>query len=392
MYMWSDFNIDEIRRDFAHIASLELKVVRFFLSWEEFQPAPDCVDERRLGALGVVMDALRDEGLQGMPTFFVGHMSGVNWLPLWTLDRNSPRGRFRTISGGKERPYGVGDFYTGALLEAQCYQVRIVAQALHAHPALFAWDLGNEFSNLREPRSPAQAAQWSLALTGELKRISGADVTGGIHGEDITRDRNIRPSSICAPWAYATMHGYSVYSDFARGATDAEVVPYLSAIAASCANKPVLFSEFGNPTCPPGTVSPAARIPLPGEKPPAEVKSATNAAAFACLSEEQMDAYAYAVMDKLQAQGALGALWWCYADYDTALRAKPPFDMAPHELTFGIVRSDGTSKPVAQALGRYAREARDIAARPPAIVTEGAYYAGLPQSVKTDYGRFRAGR
>lgn len=388
MYMWSNFDIDEIRRDFQYIASLGLQVVRFFLSWEEFQPKPDRVDEQRLLNLTLLMDALLDEGLRAMPTFFTGHMSGVNWLPSWTLDATTPHGRFRTISGGKESPYGIGDFYTGALLNAQRFAVRTVAQCVRAHPALEAWDLGNEFSNLREPRSPADAAQWSVALTAELKEISHADVTGGIHGEDITRDRNIRPSSICAPWAYATMHGYPVYSAFARGANDANVVPFLSAITASCANKPVLFSECGNPTCPPGTVSPAARVPLPGEAPLGKAQLPRNAAAFACLNEEEMSGYAYAVMDKLHEQGALGGLWWCYADYDPALREKPPFDRAPHELTFGIVRADGSPKPAARALARFASELRQVVPHQPAIVRETQYYDGLPQTVSATYAQF----
>ncbi len=388
MYMWSNFDIDEIRRDFQYIASLGLQVVRFFLSWEEFQPSPNLLDEQRLLDLTLLMDALRDEGLQAMPTFFTGHMSGVNWLPKWTLDATSQHGRFRTISGGKESPHGIGDFYSGALLNAQRFAVRTVAQCLSSHPALQAWDLGNEFSNLREPRSPADAARWSAALTAELKDVSHADVTGGIHGEDITRNRNIRPSSICAPWAYATMHGYSVYSAFSRGATDAEVVPFLSAITASCANKAVLFSEFGNPTCPPGTVSPGARVPLPGEEPLARSILARNAASFACLNEQEMSEYAYAVMDKLQAQGALGGLWWCYADYDPALRGRPPFDRAPHELTFGIVRADGTPKPVALSLASFASEFREILPRQAAIVGETQYYDGLPQTVNSSYARF----
>lgn len=388
MYMWSDFDLDEIRRDLQHVASLGLQVVRFFLLWEVLQPSPDRIDARCLSKVRLFMDALYEEGLRGMPTFFTGHMSGVNWLPGWTLDAQTSHGRFRTISGGKERPHGIGDFYTGALLDAQRFAVRTVAEDLGAHPALYAWDLGNEFSNLREPRSPGDAAQWSTALTSELKAASPADVTGGTHGEDITRDRNIRPSSICDPWAYATMHGYSVYSAFARSACDAEVVPFLSAITASCAEKPVLFSEFGNPTCPPGTVSPAARIALPGEEPVSTANSFSNTAAFACLTEEQMGAYAYAVMDKLQVQGALGALWWCYADYAQSLRARPPFDRAPHELTFGIVRSDGTPKPVAQSLAAFAREAREVTPRPPSIVREREYYAALPQTVNSTYAEF----
>ena len=90
---------------------------------------------------------------------------------------------------------------------------------------MLAWDLGNEFSNLREPASVADAREWSKRLTDDLQSVSGHPVTGGLHGEDLTQDRHIRPSSIAEPWMFATMHGYSVYSEFARSRTDPEVVP-----------------------------------------------------------------------------------------------------------------------------------------------------------------------
>ncbi len=193
-------------------------------------------------------------------------------------------------------------------------------------------------------------------------------MTGGIHGEDLTFDRNIRPSAIAEPWAFATMHGYSVYSDFARSRTDPDVVPFLAALTASLSGKPVLFSEFGNPTCPP--------------------EGQIAGSEFACLDETEMATYARAVLERLHAQGRLGAYWWCWADYHDDLRATPPFDRAPHELTFGIVRSDGTTKPVATALSVFAREARSVVEPNDPTIFEPAYYAGLPNTTYDAYARF----
>jgi endo-1,4-beta-mannosidase len=215
MAMWNCFDRAEIRADFARISGLGLHAVRFFLSWEAFQPAPDRIDQGMLDKLQWFMEEISRAKLLAMPTFFSGHMSGVNWLPAWTLDRGTPAGRFRTISDGREEPFGIGDFYVGELLEAQCYQARTVGEQLRDHPAIVAWDLGNEFSNMREPRSAADAATWSSRLSRVLHDASGLPITGGTHGEDITRDRNLRLSTLCAPWAFATMHGYSVYSDSA---------------------------------------------------------------------------------------------------------------------------------------------------------------------------------
>jgi endo-1,4-beta-mannosidase len=389
MAMWRNFDPHEIGEDFAHIAALGFDTVRFFLRWFDFQPAPKRMDGAMLGRLEAVMDLLGAAGLRAMPTFFTGHMSGVNWLPGWTLDRAAPSGRFRTLTEEGEAPYGIGDFYRGELLDAQLYHVREVGTALRGHPSITAWDLGNEFSNLREPASIADGREWSKRLSHEVERASGHPVTGGIHGEDLTRDRNIRPSWISEPWAFATMHGYSVYSDFARSRTDAHVVPFLAQLTAAFTRKPVLFSEFGNPTCPPGKVSPFERVALPDEPPlPVVPPDDPVRATYACLNEAEMATYAAAVLDRLHADGRLGAYWWCWADYADGLRKAPPFDRAPHEMSFGIVRGDGSEKPVAGALAAFAREARSVVTPHDPQIFEPAYYADLPLTTHEAYSRF----
>jgi endo-1,4-beta-mannosidase len=390
MAMWRRFDPGEIREDFGRIAELGLDAVRFFLRWDDFQPAPDAVDDAMLARLELVAGIAAEAGLRVMPTLFCGHMSGVNWLPAWTLDRATPAGRFRTISGERESPYGIGDFYSGALLDAQLVFARAAGARLREHPAVLAWDLGNEFSNLREPASAQDAAEWSRRLTAALQESSGIAVTAGTHGEDLTRDRALRLSSLCAPFAFATMHGYPVYSAFSRSRSDPEVVPFLSLLASSFSHKPLLFTELGNPTCPPGKFSPFERVALPDEPPnPTMSEHDPVFATYACLTEDEMVPYCTSVLDRLHADGRLGAYWWCWADYAAELRGEPPFDQAPHELSFGIVRSDGSPKPVATAVAAFAREQRTV--RMPAdmpLIAEVYYYRTLPQSTRTLYDAF----
>lgn len=391
MYMWRRFDLGEIREDMARIKALGMDLVRFFILWESFQPHADVVDLEMLGRFDAVMDAIAGAGLSAMPTLFCGHMSGCNWLPSWSLDPATRHGRFRTISNGHTSPYGIGDFYADTrLLEAQLLLARSVAQRARAHPALYCWDLGNEFSNLREPDSPRDAAEWSRRLTHELEHASNAPSTGGTHGEDLERDRNIRPSTIALPWETATMHGYSVYSTFARGRLDTDVVPFYLRLMQSFSGKPVLFSEFGNPTCPAGTVSPYDRVPLPGEPPIPMSELPRNAAPYACLTEDEMAPYARDVIGKLHRAGATGALWWCWADYAHELAALPPFDRAIHELHFGIVRSDGTYKPVARALNELSQLGLRTGPDRPPIAAEGTYYETLPKGLYALYRDYAA--
>jgi endo-1,4-beta-mannosidase len=389
MAMWQRFDPGEIAEDFTRIAALGFDTVRFFLRWFDFQPAPDTIDGTMLRRLETVMELLAERNLRAMPTLFSGHMSGVNWLPSWTLDGDAPAGRFRTITESGESPHGIADFYSGALLAAQLRQAREVARATRDFPSLFAFDLGNEFSNLRVPRSEGDATEWAKRLTHELETMTERPVTGGLHGEDLTRDTVLRPSWITTPWRFATMHGYSVYSDFARGRTDADVVPFLAWLTAALTQKPVLFSEFGNPTCPPGKVSPYERVPLPDEPPqPAIPPDDPLRATYACLNEREMADYAHSVLDRLQRDGRLGAYWWCWADYADDLAHEPPFDRAPHERSFGIIRSDGSEKPVARALAAFASEARLVVEPNDPQIFEPAYYAELPRSTHEAYARF----
>ncbi|HTU69487.1 MAG TPA: cellulase family glycosylhydrolase [Candidatus Baltobacteraceae bacterium] len=369
MYMWERFDLGEIREDLARIKDFGLDLVRFFLRWDDFQPAPDSMDKDMLRRFDAMMHAIADAGLRAMPTLFCGHMSGVNWLPAWSLDPGTPHGRFRTIVRGTSSPYGIGDFYHDPkLIDAQERFALAVGERVRDHPSLYAWDLGNEFSNMREPRQPEDAAQWSARLTQALAESSGGAVTAGTHGEDVERDRHLRPSSLAAPWPLATMHGYSVYATFSTGRLDTDVVPFYAALIQSFTGKPLLFTEFGNPECPPG---------------------ANTVGGHACLNEDEMSTYAQGVLERLHAQGAIGAMWWCWSDYDLSLADQPPFDLAPHELRFGMIRADGGEKPVARVLARFAAERRTVSATPPPIADEAEFYASLPAGIDALYRRYR---
>ena len=87
MYMWAQFDIDEIAEDMTRIKELGLDVVRFFLTWEAFQPEPNVMNADALRRFDAVMARIDDAGLKAMPTLFCGNMSGVNWLPAWALER-----------------------------------------------------------------------------------------------------------------------------------------------------------------------------------------------------------------------------------------------------------------------------------------------------------------
>jgi hypothetical protein len=402
--MWERFDAGEIGEDFARIAGLGLDTVRFFLRWDVFQPQADFVDPIMLDRLETMVVLAADAGLRVMPALFCGHMDGVNFLPAWALDRAAPRGRYRTFSGDKESPFGIGNIYSGPLLDAQLVFARAAAQRLHASEALAGWDIGHAFSNVRRPshakvssgdhsQAPAdeaKVAQWSRRLSEALRESTAVPVTAGTHSADLIEDRDLRLGSLCAPFTFASMQAETVASAFAASRLDAEALPFLAMLTAAFSMKPVLVTGFGNPTCPPGKFSAFERLALPGEPPNITISPDDSVfATYPCLTEDENAFYCTSVLERLHADGRLGAWWWCWSDYGAEIAARPPFDAVPQACSFGIVRADGSEKPVAAALAAFAAQGRSVV-KPSdmPMIASAYYYRTLPTSTRTLYEAF----
>ena len=103
MFMWRHFDSASLAEDMTGIRELGFSCVRIFLLWEDFQPSIRQVSLSALDHLVEVAQAAYDCNLQILPTFFTGHMSGVNWLPPWMLESGVGSDRFPIFSGGAIR-------------------------------------------------------------------------------------------------------------------------------------------------------------------------------------------------------------------------------------------------------------------------------------------------
>ena len=101
-------------------------------------------------------------------------MSGVNWIPAWATGWGACDRRFRVVAGRKVQPGkgGLRNWYTDP--EVTAAQERLAgaaARALAGHPAIWAWDLGNENSNVCMVKNYV----WNIPVTiasGGAKSIS----------------------------------------------------------------------------------------------------------------------------------------------------------------------------------------------------------------------------
>lgn len=329
MGWWSRFDLAEVEADFARIAACGLDSVRVFLTWEDFQPAPDRVDRWMLERLVHVADLAGGLGLALIPTLFTGHMSGVNWVPAWALGGSAGDRRFRVVSGGRVVHTGLRNWYTdSAVGDAQVLFAAEAAAALAGHKAVWAWDLGNENSNCVVPPTRSAARAWLARLSSAIRSADEtALVTLGLHMEDLEEDRRLGPSEASEACDLLSMHGYPIYARWADGPTDHQLLPFLARVTHWLGEgRDLVFSEFGLPSL--------------------------------LVEEDAAAAYTARALEALRRAGCLGALLWCYSDYDPAVGESPPFDLAPHELSFGLWRVDGSPKPAVAAVAAFVGAAR----------------------------------
>ena len=331
MRWWRRFSADAAAADFLRLSVAGAESVRVFLLWDDFQPEPERVSHQALGDLVAVADAAGAAGLAFIPTLFTGHMSGANWLPRWAT-RPGERGRFPIVSGDGYADVAARNWYDDEeITRAQELLAREAATALRGHPALWAWDLGNENSNVCVPPTREAARAWLSRMTTAIRQADTAcRVTIGNHMEDLEQDRRLGPSEAAEFCDFLCMHGYPLYAPWARSVTDPALPAFLAEVTRWLGGKDVFFEEFGMPT-------------------------------RTTEEEAQADIFVAEALDALYEAGVTGAMLWCYADYTTDIWDEPPFDVAEHERFFGLWRADGSMKPATRHLSRY----HDVGVRAP---------------------------
>jgi endo-1,4-beta-mannosidase len=338
MYWWRRFDAGEVRSDFERIRNASFDSVRIFLLWEDFQPQPDEVSETSLSRLVHVANTAADNHLGLLVTLFTGHMSGVNWLPAWATMHSGRAHRFRTVTDGYVVDAVPRNWYgEERIRNAQELLAREVGRCLCKHPALWAYDLGNENSNCVVAPSRESAIAWLDGVAGAIRAIdSEHPITLGLHAEDLEEDRNLGPCEAARVCDFLSMHAYPMYLAWAGSAEDEKVVPFLGLITKWLGGRDVFLQEFGVPCADP--VPTTSLVPM--------------------LDEERAALYTGRVLDALHTEGFSGAMLWCFADYDASLWREPPFDHAPHERHFGLWRRGYSAKPALAAVARFARRPR----------------------------------
>jgi len=347
MYWWSDFNGAEVREEFRIIKDLGMSQVRIFLLWEHWQIAPETVDATAIRNLEKVCSIAEELGLKLNITFFTGHMSGPSWAPEWMLRPNEPMasGIRQVVTKGRAVNCGYSSPYTDPVsVQAGERLVRTVVEQFRDHPAVGIWNLGNESDLFARPARPKDGVEWVRRMAGCIHELDDhTPVAWGLHAGSLLEDTGLRIHEIYAEVDLAVMHGYSLYTEWARGPLDPAYVPFICALTRALCGKPVLMEEFGGCTTAPGEPSGYLDWSRYG-----------NPVHQFMASEEDLAEHIQSVLQGLLKVGATGALLWCFADYVPELYDRPPCEESIQERTFGLVRPDRALKPHAEVIKRFA--------------------------------------
>ncbi|HLW38327.1 MAG TPA: hypothetical protein VKR99_07865 [Candidatus Eremiobacteraceae bacterium] len=290
---------DEVSAEFQQLAALGCNVVRVFCFTPDFLPTPEAVRPEAQERLGSMIALAAEHGLWSIPTFLVGHMSGENWEPDWCAGRNWCSEE--------------------TILRASELLVRTIAKQFAGDARIAAWLLTNEWP-LFSSASHADTLAWATRLCAAARAVDPASALSLGDGawDIIGGQRAALPAKALTTLVdFFGPHFYPKETDAIRHSVFASFAMRMSQTFA----KPVLLEEFG------------------------------------CSSDQAADGFAadYYRTTLWSAFGAgnCGTLFWNSHDFPLADRR--PYSHHPYELHFGVIRTDGSLKPQAAEVARFAR-------------------------------------
>lgn len=356
-FLWQAFDTAAVSSDLAAIARAGFREVRVGLAWDSFMPDARGVDPRRMGEFDTLLRVAGAHGMGIVPVLFIQAHGDCVFLPARAVMRDARRRGVRVLSEGMPEPGGPRDVWTDPLmLELADRWARAMAAGFANHPALAAWDLGDDPARVLRPRRIPDLAAW-VAVAGAPLRQRGDRVQMTLGADDLLRGRGVRLGSLS-----------SLLDRIDIAIRPAQLrrlqLPEPEALLFIAQLAQALAGDQG------GQIGLALAMPSPGG------------------DEEGMDELAAAAtVDQLVERrteagvSALRATAWC--DLHPRLRERAPYDRHDWRRRCGLVSLDGAEKP---ALGPWSRLARaDLAAPPPnpwpPHLDVEAFYANLPDSV-----------
>ncbi len=192
--MWRKWDAEQIRQDLALLASFGLKVLRVFPRWDDFQPItllraagatggapkeirmgedplPD-TDAGRCGMSEEMMsrfeefaDMAQQYGLGLIVPLLTGHMTSRLYVP-------------PALTGM--------DLYTHPIaLKWEAKFIQYFVKRMKSHPAILAWESGNETNYLGQIDYPEASWSWTHYIHGTIRAADAVRPIIGVNARDI---------------------------------------------------------------------------------------------------------------------------------------------------------------------------------------------------------------
>lgn len=327
--MWSDWRADVVEEDFKKLAAAEVRVLRIFPLWSDFQPLKmhygggavekeirfkeqplDHTPEGKAGVDPVMIarfqefcDLAAKYDLKLIVGLVTGWMSGRMHMP--------------------EAFYGKEMLTDPLVIRWQIRFVRYMVRRFHDHPAIHAWDLGNE-CNCMGNATHDDAYLWAHAITSAIKLEDPVKpVVSGMHG--------LLPTGVWSPEDQGEIldilctHPYPIFTPHC----DTDPIYEMKTILHSTAES-VMYRSLGGKPCfveEAGTLGPM-------------------------IADEDVAAeYIRSALFSTWAHDLHGFVWWCANEQ--AELTHTPYDWCAVERELGLFHLDGSPKPVVQTMTRF---------------------------------------
>jgi hypothetical protein len=356
-FLWQAFDAAAVSSDLARIAHAGFRQVRVGLAWDSFMPDARGVDRRRLSELETLLRSALAHGLRVVPVLGVQAHGDCVLLPGRTVRRDRRRRGVRVLSEGLLEPGGPRDVWTDPLmLELADRWARTMAAGFANHPALAAWDLGDDPAAVIRPRRITDLGAWA-ALVGAPLRAQGDSVHMTLGADDVLRARAVRLAAVAPHLDRIDVAVRPAHLRRLRLA-DVPALGFLARLAQALA---------GEADVPIGL---ALALPSPGD----DAEGVDEPSAAATVDQ---------LVERRTQSGVHGlrATRWC--DLHPRLGERAPFDRSGWLLRSGLVRLDGAEKPVLDPWARAAHAELDTppSGRWPSHLDVDEFYANLPDSV-----------
>lgn len=330
MRMWSMWDEAVVEDDLRRLSEARITTLRIFPLWSDFQPLrmhyggngaereirmgeeplPDTeagragVDEAMTARFAKFCDIARSYGLRLIVGLVTGWMSGRLFVPEMLQGRN---------------------ILTDPMaIKWQIKYVRHMVRTFHSHPAIIAWDLGNECNCMGKVVSPDEGYVWAATISMAIRcEDDSHPIVSGMHG--LKPNGNWRMQDQGEFLDVLCTHPYPLFTPHCDTDPLINMKSPLHATAES-----LFYSGIGGKQC---------------------FAEETGVLGPMMISDEHAADYIRAVMLTLMAHDCRGMLWWC--GFEQSELRLTPYDWNGVERELGLFYIDKTRKPVLDTIAGF---------------------------------------